>query len=333
MPKTPPRFGIMTAPSQVDCRDILRVWREADTIPRIEHAWLFDHLMPIGGDPSGPTYEGWTLLSALAASRSGVGDVDAADVAAGPVSDLAQPDHAGAGGRAPGGEGERRRGPRDDPGGLPGQHVDRVAGAGEQVPHRERRAGGLPELLADRAVLPVDLVLGDRVGARAGGRPRDSRLAVGHRARRGLAGRAGRSGHGLRGVQHEDGQGVRRQCLAGGRGTLCTGDGGVAIGVRINGWSRRRRVAGIVDGDRVRVVRVLVEQQHREVAVGPAGGVRGDRGPVGGGPAGTGHRVGRTCASWTVRGTARNGVFKAGSHTEPPPVQVPLESRPKSLYS
>src|SRR4051794_38179599 len=62
-----PRFGIMTAPMQVGYHDVLRVWREADTIPEIEHAWLFDHLMPIGGDPSGPTYEGWTLLSALAA--------------------------------------------------------------------------------------------------------------------------------------------------------------------------------------------------------------------------------------------------------------------------
>ena len=68
MPQTPrPSFGIMTAPSQVDYHDVLRVWREADTIPRIEHAWLFDHLMPIGGDLSGPTFEGWTLLSALAA--------------------------------------------------------------------------------------------------------------------------------------------------------------------------------------------------------------------------------------------------------------------------
>ena len=62
-----PSFGIMTAPSQVAYEDILRVWREADRIPEIEHAWLFDHLMPIGGDPDGPTFEGWTLLSALAA--------------------------------------------------------------------------------------------------------------------------------------------------------------------------------------------------------------------------------------------------------------------------
>ncbi|WP_420917247.1 LLM class flavin-dependent oxidoreductase [Dictyobacter halimunensis] len=62
-----PCFGIATAPSQVGYGDILRVWREADTIPEIEHAWLYDHLMPIFGDPNGPTFEGWTLLSALAA--------------------------------------------------------------------------------------------------------------------------------------------------------------------------------------------------------------------------------------------------------------------------
>jgi alkanesulfonate monooxygenase SsuD/methylene tetrahydromethanopterin reductase-like flavin-dependent oxidoreductase (luciferase family) len=61
------RFGIMTPPSQVDYDDILRVWREADAIPQIEHAWLYDHLMPIFGDRNGPTHEGWTLLSALAA--------------------------------------------------------------------------------------------------------------------------------------------------------------------------------------------------------------------------------------------------------------------------
>ncbi len=43
------------------------MWREADAIPEIEHAWLFDHLLPIGGDRHGPILEGWTLLSAMAA--------------------------------------------------------------------------------------------------------------------------------------------------------------------------------------------------------------------------------------------------------------------------
>ena len=57
----------MTAPAQVEYHDIQRVWQEADALPEIEHAWLYDHLMPIFGDPLGPAYEGWTLLSALAA--------------------------------------------------------------------------------------------------------------------------------------------------------------------------------------------------------------------------------------------------------------------------
>ncbi|MGI8401498.1 MAG: LLM class flavin-dependent oxidoreductase, partial [Gemmatimonadaceae bacterium] len=64
---TGPRFGIATAPMQVSYRDVLRIWQEADAIPEIEHAWLFDHLLPIAGDPNGPIFEGWTLLSALAA--------------------------------------------------------------------------------------------------------------------------------------------------------------------------------------------------------------------------------------------------------------------------
>ncbi len=65
-----PSFGIATAPAQVAYGDILRVWREADSVPQIEHAWLYDHLMPIFGDPVGPAFEGWTLLSALAAQTS-----------------------------------------------------------------------------------------------------------------------------------------------------------------------------------------------------------------------------------------------------------------------
>jgi alkanesulfonate monooxygenase SsuD/methylene tetrahydromethanopterin reductase-like flavin-dependent oxidoreductase (luciferase family) len=62
-----PSFGIATAPAQVAYADIVRVWREADGIPQIEHAWLFDHLLPIFGPPDGPIFEGWTLLAALAA--------------------------------------------------------------------------------------------------------------------------------------------------------------------------------------------------------------------------------------------------------------------------
>jgi F420-dependent oxidoreductase-like protein len=61
------RFGIKTAPQHTTYGDVLRVWREADEQPLLEHAWLFDHFMPIVGDPTGPCLEGWSLLSALAA--------------------------------------------------------------------------------------------------------------------------------------------------------------------------------------------------------------------------------------------------------------------------
>jgi alkanesulfonate monooxygenase SsuD/methylene tetrahydromethanopterin reductase-like flavin-dependent oxidoreductase (luciferase family) len=66
----PSRYGIMTAPQQVSYDDLLRVWLEADQVPQIESAWLFDHLLPIHGDKLGPIFEGWTLLSALAGQTS-----------------------------------------------------------------------------------------------------------------------------------------------------------------------------------------------------------------------------------------------------------------------
>jgi F420-dependent oxidoreductase-like protein len=61
------RFGVKTAPQNTTYQDMLRVWLEADTVPSIEHAWLFDHFMPITGDNTGPCLEGWSVLSAFAA--------------------------------------------------------------------------------------------------------------------------------------------------------------------------------------------------------------------------------------------------------------------------
>lgn len=64
----PLTFGIKTAPQyEAAYPDILRLWRQADDLPEIDHAWLWDHMMPLGEDPSGPCLENWTLLSALAA--------------------------------------------------------------------------------------------------------------------------------------------------------------------------------------------------------------------------------------------------------------------------
>jgi alkanesulfonate monooxygenase SsuD/methylene tetrahydromethanopterin reductase-like flavin-dependent oxidoreductase (luciferase family) len=59
-------FGIKTT-QYAPYEDILRVWLEAETVPDIEHAWLFDHPMPImRANQSGSCLDGWTLLAALA---------------------------------------------------------------------------------------------------------------------------------------------------------------------------------------------------------------------------------------------------------------------------
>ncbi|HVU66930.1 MAG TPA: LLM class F420-dependent oxidoreductase [Ktedonobacteraceae bacterium] len=66
------RFGIKTAPQSTTYEAMKKVWLEADSLPSVEHAWLFDHFMPINGDTGGPCLEGWTLLSAFAALTSRV---------------------------------------------------------------------------------------------------------------------------------------------------------------------------------------------------------------------------------------------------------------------
>jgi alkanesulfonate monooxygenase SsuD/methylene tetrahydromethanopterin reductase-like flavin-dependent oxidoreductase (luciferase family) len=59
-------FGIKTTQWRVSYDDILACWRDADTVPEIEHAWLWDHLVPLRGEATGPLHEAWTLLAALA---------------------------------------------------------------------------------------------------------------------------------------------------------------------------------------------------------------------------------------------------------------------------
>jgi F420-dependent oxidoreductase-like protein len=61
------RFGVKTAPQHTTWDDLLRIFAEADASPVLEHGWVFDHFMPLGGTLAGPCLEGWTLLAALAA--------------------------------------------------------------------------------------------------------------------------------------------------------------------------------------------------------------------------------------------------------------------------
>jgi F420-dependent oxidoreductase-like protein len=64
----PMRYGFKTAQQHSTWEEILAVWQEADEIPVFEHGWLFDHLNPIDNDEGiGRCFEGWTMLTALAA--------------------------------------------------------------------------------------------------------------------------------------------------------------------------------------------------------------------------------------------------------------------------
>jgi alkanesulfonate monooxygenase SsuD/methylene tetrahydromethanopterin reductase-like flavin-dependent oxidoreductase (luciferase family) len=66
-PRSTVRFGVKTTPMHLAYDEILRVWEEADELPELDDAWLWDHLMPLAGPPGGAVLEGWTLLAALAA--------------------------------------------------------------------------------------------------------------------------------------------------------------------------------------------------------------------------------------------------------------------------
>jgi len=42
-------FGVKTSQMGLSYQEIQRIWREADQIPVIEHAWLWDHMVPLRG--------------------------------------------------------------------------------------------------------------------------------------------------------------------------------------------------------------------------------------------------------------------------------------------
>jgi alkanesulfonate monooxygenase SsuD/methylene tetrahydromethanopterin reductase-like flavin-dependent oxidoreductase (luciferase family) len=63
----PLTFGLKTSPVHITYGAIQRAWLQADDVPEIEDAWLWDHMLPLTGPKEGNIFEGWTLLAALAA--------------------------------------------------------------------------------------------------------------------------------------------------------------------------------------------------------------------------------------------------------------------------
>src|SRR5205823_12308827 len=60
------RFAIKTRPEHQTWEEIRDAWIAADEIPLFESAWNWDHFYPLSGDLTGPNFEAWTMLAALA---------------------------------------------------------------------------------------------------------------------------------------------------------------------------------------------------------------------------------------------------------------------------
>src|SRR4249919_285670 len=65
------RFGIQTAPQLVTWERLRETWKLIDRLG-YDTAWVFDHFFPILTKPTGPCFEGWIALAALAAETTTV---------------------------------------------------------------------------------------------------------------------------------------------------------------------------------------------------------------------------------------------------------------------
>jgi F420-dependent oxidoreductase-like protein len=65
------RFGVYSGPQHATFEQYLELWRRCE---ELGYDWLsvFDHFMPIVGDPGGPCFEGPTMMAAMAAHTSRV---------------------------------------------------------------------------------------------------------------------------------------------------------------------------------------------------------------------------------------------------------------------
>lgn len=61
------RFALKTRPEHQAWDELLDIWVAADDYPIFESIWNWDHFYPLTGDLTGPNFEGWTMLAAMAA--------------------------------------------------------------------------------------------------------------------------------------------------------------------------------------------------------------------------------------------------------------------------
>lgn len=61
------RVSFKTRPQHTEWTPMRDFWIEADRIEMYSAGWTFDHFYPIFSDPTGPCFEGWTMLAYMAA--------------------------------------------------------------------------------------------------------------------------------------------------------------------------------------------------------------------------------------------------------------------------
>lgn len=59
------RVGLKLIPEFTTIDELRSVWRIADEAG-FDHCWGYDHMLPVKGSRSGPVFDGWTLLAAMA---------------------------------------------------------------------------------------------------------------------------------------------------------------------------------------------------------------------------------------------------------------------------
>ncbi len=70
------RVGVTLWPQHTSMRDYSRAWQRAEALG-VDSIWVWDHFLPLSGDPEGRHFEGWTVLAALGAqtTRAQIGNL------------------------------------------------------------------------------------------------------------------------------------------------------------------------------------------------------------------------------------------------------------------
>jgi probable F420-dependent oxidoreductase len=63
------RVGVQLHPQHTTIDELRGAWERADDLG-VDSIWTWDHFFPLYGDDTGPQFEGWTLLAAMAVTTS-----------------------------------------------------------------------------------------------------------------------------------------------------------------------------------------------------------------------------------------------------------------------